>query len=283
MTKYNRSLNQDAKGNYTPANMVNGVEPPLIAPTMIHVENPVSTFPRGTYYVAYSWVNQHGETTLSPVSSITVGATQRELLVNIPPLPKGATAAAVYLSANANLSTLRKQGETISIRYSQKIPLKEGHKVPSMNTTYEWASPVYIVSPREGVQDVKIVDTSVYLPTEVRGISRELLFTTTSNLGGNAVYTSPVYDMIEFKSVTGFTCPSHAGTLYIQQTDDQVVWYTAQKLTIPDQTSNAISGTTYYDMTSFDLDIVSRYVRFIYVNGGTTQTRFILTAYTRPI
>ena len=130
---------------------------------------------------------------------------------------------------------------------------------------------------------VQLGGTDIVLPVELRGKEKTFLFTTTANLALNAVFISPVYDSILKGRFSGFVSANQAGTLYIQETDDEVTWYTTSKIAVPIAASEPISSITYYEALPFNVETSARKVRLVYVNGGVAQTRFQLSAYLRPI
>lgn len=128
--------------------------------------------------------------------------------------------------------------------------------------------------------DTTITNASIVLPVELRGSERDFLFTTTTNIAANGNFFSPVYDGVTVSNISGFVSASTDGTLFIQESDDQATWYTTFSQPITASTSDTISSTTYNAATSFSKNLVSRFVRIVYVNGATAQTRFALSAYT---
>lgn len=136
------------------------------------------------------------------------------------------------------------------------------------------------ISNLPNIQKVALDSANLILPIEVRGSKRDFLFTATSNLGANGVFFSPVYDGSTVTKLSGFVSASIDGTLYIQESDDQVAWYTTSSQAIVTAGSNVISSVTYYTGTVYEKTLSARYVRLVYVNGATAQTRFALSAYT---
>lgn len=130
---------------------------------------------------------------------------------------------------------------------------------------------------------VSIEGSSIVLPMEIRGNKKEFLFTTATNLAANAVFISPVFDFINDKTLNGLVTTSHDGTLYIQESDDQYVWTNVQTIPVTAATSAVISSITYYDSIQFSKQVSTRFVRLVYVNGATAQTRFLLNAYSASI
>lgn len=52
----------------------------------------------GTYKVGYSWVNANGETLMSPVGSVTLGASKQIAITAVTPLPTGVASVNWYMS-----------------------------------------------------------------------------------------------------------------------------------------------------------------------------------------
>jgi hypothetical protein len=272
MKTFNRPLEHVVK-------QISGVEPPSIAPLLTTLTNGASTLKKGTYYVAYTWCTVMGETTRSPIASIPNVPIGKNLVVTVPTFPTNVISACIYISMHPD--ELIRQGMTATKVYEQSVAVSGDESPPLINTAHEWALPVEIVGQVQGVpQSVKIDDSSIYLPVEIRGLNREFLFTTASNLGISGVYISPIYDFINHKAITGIVSPSHAGTLYIQESDDQVAWYNVNTIALADQVSATINAVVYYNTNLFNQQIASRYVRLVFVNGAVAaQTRFILSAY----
>lgn len=107
------------------------VPDPSTAPTLA-TSGTTGTLPAGTYYVKYTWVNNHGETKASPVSSITTVAGQ-QIDVTIPALPARVTSANVYIGTVSGSET--KQGNTTATTYSKTDTLVAGTALPTTNTT----------------------------------------------------------------------------------------------------------------------------------------------------
>lgn len=186
----------------------------------------------------------------------------------------------------AKLTTIdTKLGGTINVSDTtarttlSAIDTKLGGIIKAQITNFPTQSNSVTVTNIPDVQQVKLTDSNIVLPVEIRGTEREFLFTQTTNLGANAVFISPVYDGILATKVLGIVSPSHEGTLYIQESDDQAVWYVTSSQAIPASTANTISGTNYNTGYSYDKTFAARYVRIVYVNGATAQTRFALSAY----
>lgn len=94
----------------------------------------------------------------------------------------------------------------------------------------------------------------------------------TTPLGANATYTGAGFDTmadgINFTWLTGIVYANQSGSLQIQQSLDGTTWDVIDGITC-----NA--GTAY----KISVDVVSRHVRFVYVNGATAQTTFRLHAF----
>lgn len=69
---------------------------PYIKPTLSLAVNGTSTLEAATYYVAYSYSSETGETMVSPVSAIKVTG-GNNLVIGLPALPRGTeTRVALY-------------------------------------------------------------------------------------------------------------------------------------------------------------------------------------------
>lgn len=122
--------------------------------------------------------------------------------------------------------------------------------------------------------------SNIALPVTMVGTEREFLFTTTVSLALNAVFTSSVYDGTMIQRLTGIVSANQTGTLYIQESDDQVEWYTTfAPLAVAIAGTDVINAVTYNKATPFEHKLSARYFRILYVNGATAQTRFALSAY----
>ena len=113
----------------------------------------------------------------------------------------------------------------------------------------------------------------------IEGNVKEFLFSNDESLDVNEVYTSPSYDVISKAFISGIVSTNQAGTLYIQESDDKIDWFTTRKDNIASSPSDIISSTSYNRAVSFMKRLSLRYVRVIYVNGNIEQESFKLSAY----
>ena len=94
-----------------------------------------------------------------------------------------------------------------------------------------------------------------------------VFISTTTPLSGGATYNSGSRLTDRTDRIVGTVIASHAGTLFVEQSYDETNWdYSI---------SNSVSGGTG---EGFSEEIVAPYVRLRYVNGGTPQTTFRLSA-----
>lgn len=119
-----------------------------------------------------------------------------------------------------------------------------------------------------GNLEIKVNSAEIQLPTEKQAIYRPLHASTTTALDASASYTSDGEDATSYDRITGTVFADQAGTLYIEQSPDGTNW--------DDSTSVSVSASAGQ---SFSVELVSYYVRIRYVNGGTAQGTFRLSAY----
>lgn len=104
------------------------------APT---VSASTGTLPAGDYYVARTWVNSNGETTISEASLITLDGTE-QIDVDVETLPAGITATNLYISTVPDSLVIayaaNNDGSPISIN---ELPLTTANFTPESNTTGE--------------------------------------------------------------------------------------------------------------------------------------------------
>lgn len=98
------------------------------APAVSQAATAGATLPAGTYYCAYSWRNEAGETRTSPETSINMVLGNR-IVVSIPGLPAGATAARIYIGTTSGI--LYRQGDVTATFYSRSTPLTLVTPLPS--------------------------------------------------------------------------------------------------------------------------------------------------------
>lgn len=91
----------------------------------------------GTYYVAYAFRSDNGETKLQTEQSIVLNGGTSTQVINVtalPALPTGATSIAIYIGTVSG--TLYFQGTTTSTTYNQTTSLLTALSKPLVNTTY---------------------------------------------------------------------------------------------------------------------------------------------------
>lgn len=111
-----------------------GVANPTAAPTLTEITS--GSLSAGTYRVAYTWKNATGETMISPVSSITIGAS-KNIRVTALTLPSGATDVYYYCSFASTGLALGYQGTNGGgSNYDiSSLPATNAAAVPQSNTT----------------------------------------------------------------------------------------------------------------------------------------------------
>lgn len=115
------------------------------------------------------------------------------------------------------------------------------------------------------------VDSAGVLQTElVEAGSIVTHASTTTPLGIDGTWTSPVDSELNTGRLIGSVLADQAGTLYIEQSPDNTNWDVVDSYAI---SANAGIG--------FSVEKVAEYIRARYVNGGVAQTAFRLYIYRR--
>lgn len=109
---------------------------PTTAPTLSKTTNAGSALAAGTYYVKYTWINQFGETLVSPESNITT-STGEQLTITTPDLPSGCTGINIYMSNTTNTETF--QTSSIIKTYTKNTAMLTGKSVPTTNLTVDYS------------------------------------------------------------------------------------------------------------------------------------------------
>jgi len=95
---------------------------------------------------------------------------------------------------------------------------------------------------------------------------------TTTPLAANASVTLGPWDAIDWKDVLISVFAEQAGTLYYEQSPNNVNWDISEAISV---SANAGQGIVR--------EIIARYIRIRYVNGATAQTAFRLFVWLRSI
>lgn len=99
-------------------------------------------------------------------------------------------------------------------------------------------------------------------------INRVNRFNNNTPLAAAAAFESASLDGLTYKKITGRAFADQAGTLEIQQSDDETTWDTSKTLEIT-------AGTAVF----YDEPIYCRYIKVKYTNGATAQTAFRISGY----
>lgn len=99
-------------------------------------------------------------------------------------------------------------------------------------------------------------------------INRVNGFNNNTPLAAAATFESASLDGLTYKKITGRAFADQAGTLEIQQSDDETTWDTSKTLEIA-------AGTAVF----YDEPIYCRYIKVKYTNGATAQTAFRISGY----
>lgn len=115
---------------------------------------------------------------------------------------------------------------------------------------------------------VSIDGATIAVPVDVQSMYRTQVVLTAAALAAAGVYTSGATDALNFRRITGRVFADVAGTLHIEQSDDNVTFDSIAPITVVASTAQG-----------FDVPVYARYVRLRYVNGAAAQTAFRLSGY----
>lgn len=122
------------------------------------------------------------------------------------------------------------------------------------------------------ISDSTIQGSNAMLPTDKQAQLKTQIENNTTALAANATYTGATFDTmadgVNYTWLTGFVYANVAGTLNIQQSADGTNWYGLDTI--------SISGTA---PSKISVDILSRYIRAVLVNGASAQTDLKLFSY----
>lgn len=111
------------------------IDDPSVAPTLAASAGSLAA---GTYLVAYAYRNANGNTNISPITAITLTASQQIDVTAITPLPAGADSVDWFVSVEANSGTrlliANNDGSAFSIN---SLPESTDADEPKINTTGE--------------------------------------------------------------------------------------------------------------------------------------------------
>lgn len=109
---------------------------PVAGPTLTPAAG--GTLPAGTLFVAYAYRNSLGNTTLSPVQTVTVTAGQKVTTSALGPLPSGVSSVDWYVSRYVNSDELIYHGNNDGSAYTiDALPGSTNELAPDINTTGE--------------------------------------------------------------------------------------------------------------------------------------------------
>lgn len=92
----------------------------------------------GAYLVAYAYRNPNGNTTISPIGSITITANKQIDVTAVTPLPAGATSVDWFISVEENSGTMLLVANNSGAAFSiNSLPDSTDDDVPKINTTGE--------------------------------------------------------------------------------------------------------------------------------------------------
>jgi len=126
------------------------------------------------------------------------------------------------------------------------------------------------------------IESYTMTPIDLQAQYRPIIASTTTPLNASQIYTSSWYDCNNYSRITLLSASNVAsasnGVEIQQSTDGSNADYSSKYTT----TSITISGTTRYIVTA-TIELMARYARIVYTNGGTNQSYFRLAAMARVI
>lgn len=120
-------------GKWTKANLTK-ITAPSGAPTL-GATGADGTLAAGVYALAYTYVNANGETTISPVGTVTVGATNHITVAALTPLPTGVTSVNLYIT-DAGGHDFHLAANYDGAARSILAPVNSNQDAPTSNTAY---------------------------------------------------------------------------------------------------------------------------------------------------
>jgi len=123
----------------------------------------------------------------------------------------------------------------------------------------------------EGNLKVAVSESNIIVPVDRQATYRAFFTDTTTALGASASYTGSTRDAQYFTQFRVKAYADQAGTLYVQQSRDGSTWRTTH--------SQAVGAGETQQIVA---ELVDRYCRVHYVNGGTAQGAFELTSSLNP-
>lgn len=121
-------------------------------------------------------------------------------------------------------------------------------------------------------RDFNIAGSDIAVPTDEQAQLKQQIESNTTPLGISATYTGASFDTmangINFNWITGTVIADQEGTLTIQQSNDGISWNGFDTITL-----------TANNPMKINVDVLTRHVRFVLVNGASTQTVLRLYGY----
>jgi hypothetical protein len=122
-----------SKGKWTKADIAKVVAP-LAAPGL-SAAGADGTLAAGIYALCYTYKNANGETTISPVATVTVGATNHITVAALTPLPAGVLSVNLYMT-DAGGNDLHFVANYDGATRNILAPVQSAQEPPSSNTAF---------------------------------------------------------------------------------------------------------------------------------------------------
>ena len=124
---------------------------------------------------------------------------------------------------------------------------------------------------KDGAHKVILAKSTIIVPVDIQTVKRVHAYKNTTPLALNATLTGEAVECINFIRALGIVFSDQAGTLWLDQSDDNVTWYWIN--------SKAVTANT---AATFDFPCMARYIRVRYINGAVAQTSFVVSMYLSP-
>jgi hypothetical protein len=131
---------------------------------------------------------------------------------------------------------------------------------------------------------MKLADSGIILPADMRGVTKTPLYNYDStSVAAATLITTTGFDFISQKILAGTISTSAATTYYIQESTNQTEWFTTSKVVLTANVTETIGATAYYNATSVNFTPSLRYVRVLFVVGGTALTKLSIHLFSNTL
>ena len=118
--------------------------------------------------------------------------------------------------------------------------------------------------------DINIAASDIKVPVDMQAVMKTSLGSTTTALSASASYTGSSTDVSNYGEIVGIAYSDKDGTAYVEYSIDGTNWDYSE--------SFSLTGGTGIKFCS---EVVAKYARLKYTNGGTDQTTFRMQGFAR--